>query len=497
VRSIDGASAASIYLGGWVAKPLQADNSQANPRFGHTYLGWLWFELKEIDKRMSVSWLGMLMCFCWVLTLVGGLGMHVLENFNGRKLEAYCRFKRLPERFGEILDRQEQAIVAAQYVSLFGLVIGSLAAGAWFSTNGDVQQQNGVLFAVAGPLKILAWVTSWLFLLTLAGLWLPRVVVHRSSSLFLFHSWPVWNGLAILVSPFAGLGDVFSWLGKRLSDTPEHDDFEEEMLEDEIRTMVQAGQRDGVFADGVPDMIQGVMQLDDADVEEIMTPRSQVDAINIDEPWPDVVRFVAECGRTRLPVYRGTHDNVIGILFVKDLLSVLADPVGNPGPETLESILRKPWFIPGSKPVDQLLQVFLHNRNHMAIVVDEYHQFMGVVTIEDALEQIVGEIADELDIDEDSEIVYDEQTHQVEAEGKVPIESIEKLLGIELPESDDYDTVGGLVIHRLSEIPRVGVEVELNGVRITVLKATKRAVQRVRLEIISEDGTAAPAPALS
>ncbi|MEZ6136521.1 MAG: hemolysin family protein [Pirellulaceae bacterium] len=440
---------------------------------------------------MNANWLGMLMCVCWALTLLGGLGVHVLENFNGRKLEAYCRLKRKPSRFGEILDHQARAYASAQYVLLFALVLGSLAAGAWFCNSGDVQQQNGILFSNVPPFRILGWVTSWLVLLVLAGLWLPRIVVRYSSSLFLYHSWPIWKGLAVAISPFSGLGEVFTWLGQRLSDTPDDDDFEEEMLEDEIHTMVQAGQRDGVFSEGVPDMIRGVMQLDDADVEEIMTPRSRVDAINIDQPWDEVVKFVAHCGRTRLPVYRGTHDNVIGILFVKDLLSVLADPSKGPqDPQTLESILRNPWFIPASKPVDQLLQIFLHNRNHMAIVVDEYQQFIGVVTIEDALEEIVGEIADELDIEEDSEIVYDERTHQVEAEGKVPIESIEKILGIELPASDDYDTVGGLIIHRLAEIPKVGTEVELNGVRITVLKATRRLVQRVRLELIGEDGTA-------
>jgi CBS domain containing-hemolysin-like protein len=110
-----------------------------------------------------------------------------------------------------------------------------------------------------------------------------------------------------------------------------------------------------------------------------------------------------------------------------------------------------------------------------------------VVTIEDALEEIVGEIADELDIDEDSELVYDEVNHRVEAEGRAPIESICKLLGVELPESDDYDTVGGLIVHRLSEIPRIGTAVELNGLRITVLGATKRKVQRVQIELIDSD----------
>ncbi len=120
----------------------------------------------------------------------------------------------------------------------------------------------------------------------------------------------------------------------------------------------------------------------------------------------------------------------------------------------------------------------------MAIVLDEFQQTAGVVTIEDALEEIVGEIADELDIDEDSEIVYDEDTHQIEAEGKVPIESLSKLLGVELPESDDYDTVGGLVIHRLSAIPSEGTQVDVAGVRITVVRATRRKIQRVRLELI-------------
>ena len=287
--------------------------------------------------------------------------------------------------------------------------------------------------------------------------------------------------------PFLSFGDVFSWMGRRLSDAPNQGNLQEEALEDEIRTMVTAGQRDGVFAEGVPEMIQGVMQLDEHDVEGIMTPRSMVDVLNVEAPWSDVLKTVADCGRTRIPVYRGTLDNIVGILFVKDILTRLADTGFSPGSGTLESLLRKPWFIPANKSVDELLRVFLHNRNHMAIVVDNYQQFAGVVTIEDALEEIVGEITDELDIDEESDILYDEATHQVEAEGKVPIESLSKLLGLELPDSDDYDTIGGLVIHRLSRIPSQGTELELPGVKITVLQASSRSVQRVRLELVDKE----------
>ena len=436
---------------------------------------------------MSVTWLGMLMIVCWGLTLIGGLGVHVLEHFNGRKLEAYCRMRRKPQRFGEILDEYEQVAVASQYLLLFGLVLGSLAAGAWLFTNGDVEHHNGWLWTDAGSLKILGWVVSWLVLLILAGLWLPRLAVRYSPSFFLYHSWPFWKSLAILARPFLGLGEVFSWVGQRLADEPEDDDFEEEMIEDEIRTMITAGQREGLFSEGIPEMIQGIMDLDENDVESIMTPRSLLDAVSLDMPWDEVVAFVADCGRTRLPVYRGTLDKVVGILFVKDLLCTLADKSFVPNANSLESLLRKPWFIPESKSVDELLRVFLHNRNHMAIVVDEYQQVVGVVTIEDALEEIVGEIADELDIDEDNELVYDEVNHRIEAEGKVHLESVSKLLGVELPESDDYDTIGGFIVHRLSEIPKAGTVVDYDRVRFTVLRATRRVIQQVLIELVDNN----------
>ena len=143
-------------------------------------------------------------------------------------------------------------------------------------------------------------------------------------------------------------------------------------------------------------------------------------------------------------------------------------------------------MVPGTKPVDELLRDFLHNRNHMAIVVDEFQQVIGVVTIEDALEEIVGEIADELDEDEDSELKYDEATHSIEAEGKAPVDRIVKLIGWELPESDDYDTIGGLIIHRLGAIPTVGTVVDVGNVRLTVLKATRRKVQQVKLQQIEK-----------
>jgi putative hemolysin len=433
---------------------------------------------------MSIFWMMAAMILGCLLALVGGLGIHVIENYNGRRLEAYCRLKRKPHIFGEILDGQEQAFTASIYAMLLGLVLGSLAAGGWFSAKAGVTWHLDQLQAQVSWMSITGWVLGWLMINVLACLWLPRVVVREGSSLFLFHTWPFWRALSQAASPLVIFEKIFSWLGQRISNVPQEEDIEEELLQDEIRTMVQAAQREGVVSDDIPDMIHSVMQLSDIEVEEIMTPRSIVDALNVEQSWDEVLRKIADCRRTRIPVYRSSLDNIIGVLFVKDLLIELARPDNSDLSQKLESILRKPWFVPGKKTVDELLRVFLHNRNHMAIVVDEYHQMIGVVTIEDALEEIVGEISDELDLEEDSQLSYDPATHQVEAEGKVPVERISRLLGMELPESDDYDTIGGLVVHRLSEIPRQGTQVEVDGLRITVLKATKRLVQRVRIEVI-------------
>lgn len=429
-------------------------------------------------------WLLLTMLLGCLIAMLGGLGIHIIENYNGRRLEAYGRLKRKPQLFGEVLDQQNAAFTGSIYVLLFGLVTGSLAAGAWLTLRSAVQMEGQALQTSMGWVLLLSWVFLWLMANVLFALWLPRLIVRENTSLFLFHSWPFWRAIAAVTSPFVLLGETFRWLGQRLSDVPEDEDEEEELLQDDIRTMVQAAQREGVISEVVPDMIQGVMKLDTVEVTEIMTPRSMVDAINVEQSWEEIVRQAVECHRTRIPIYRKTIDDCLGILFVKDLLVLLADRDPNKAPNSVESILRKPWFVPGNKTVDELLRVFLHNRNHMGIVVDEFQQVLGVVTIEDALEEIVGEIADELDLDEDSQISYNPESHEVEAEGKVPVDSISKLLGIELPESDDYDTIGGLVIHRLSEIPKEGTQVEVAGLRITVLKATKRHVQRVRLQVI-------------
>lgn len=419
-------------------------------------------------------WIGLALC------ALGGFGTHLLGHFSGLSLEGYCRLKRKRERYGEILDHQERSITGAKYLFLIGSVLllsgGSLWLAnrlGWFAEQGDVSRLHAPWLSFTG------WLAGTAILLLLVSDWLPRVIVRYGATVIIFHTWPFWHALGWVMEPLATLGGFFHWLGYRLSDEVLDDSFDEEVLEDEIRTMVAAGEREGLVGKGIREMIQGVMNLDEGVVARIMTPRSQVDAIEINMPFGEMLQAISTSGRTRLPVYEGTLDNIIGIVFVKDILKEMAKSAR--GVPEIQPILRDAWRIPGNRRVNELLTDFLHKRNHMAIVVDEYQQTLGVVTIEDALEEIVGEIADEHEEEKAKEIVVNDVDGWVEAEGRVAVDQINKLVDWDLPESDDYDTIAGMVISQLNEIPAEGQEVQVGQTTIKVLKANQRQVRRVRL----------------
>ena len=430
---------------------------------------------------MSIAVYYWLMGLGLVMTSAGAMGIHVFARFNGGELERYCRLRKNRDRFGEILDQQEQVATSAYYVHLLGL-FALLPGAAWWLAAWQTAEQS----ATSGW-KSSVWQATMavggMFLLLGLSSWLPRAVARVAPASFIYHTWPLWKVIGSLISPLAVIGSWFEAIGYRLRDEKRDEHFEEELLEDEIRTKIAAGQRDGLVGVGVSEMIAGVMNLDEEDVTRIMTPRSAVDAIDADLPWQDILRTVAETGRTRLPVYRESPDNIVGILSAKDLLPILATETSVP---LLDSIIRKPWFVPDTKQVDELLRDFLHNRNHIAIVLDSFHQFVGVVTIEDALEQIVGEIADELDEEVANQIRVVDNGESVDSEGSVSIDDLNKRFGWNLPDSDDYDSIGGLVISRLGAIPAEAARLQVEGIQIEVIRATKRQVVRVRLKYVGK-----------
>lgn len=224
-------------------------------------------------------------------------------------------------------------------------------------------------------------------------------------------------------------------------------------------------------------MIEGVMQVSEMQASDIMVPRSQMDVIDISET-PDIfVPLMIETAHSRFPVTEDSKDNVIGILLAKDLLRYYAG-----GEEfNAREILRPAVFIPESKRLNVLLKDFRSNRNHIAIVVDEYGGVAGLVTIEDVLEQIVGDIEDEYDYDESEDNIVQDQNGHYRVKAITEIADFNEVLGAEFS-NEDYDTVGGLVLNKFERLPKRGESVVIGSLKFMVLRADSRRLHTVLVE---------------
>jgi CBS domain containing-hemolysin-like protein len=250
--------------------------------------------------------------------------------------------------------------------------------------------------------------------------------------------------------------------------------------ETDILTLVEREEAAGGVEEQERRMIRGIIALEDKSAREIMVPRIDMAVADIEDSIEDVATIVTERGYSRVPVFRENIDDIVGILYAKELLRAMS----NGGRERpLAEILREPFFIPESKRLDELLQEMQSRRIHMAIVVDEYGGTAGLVTIEDLLEEIVGEIEDEYDVARPAMEVISED--EVVLDAGTTTDVLKELFDYEI-ESEDFDTVGGFVIHQLGRLPSVGDEVEVEGLNLRVLSMSGRRIRRLRVARVHE-----------
>ncbi len=226
-------------------------------------------------------------------------------------------------------------------------------------------------------------------------------------------------------------------------------------------------------------MIEGVIQVAEMQVRDIMIPRSQMVVVERDVPPEQFLPTILESGHSRFPVIGDSRDEVVGILLAKDLLHYFAQ--GGKGHFDIRDVMRPPSFIPESKRLNVLLKEFRSNRNHMAIVVDEYGGVAGLVTIEDVLEQIVGEIEDEYDVDEDVYIMkYSDSQYSIKA--LTPVEDFNEYFGADFSD-EEFDTIGGLVLHEFGRLPQRGESIRIGQFKFDVVRADNRRVYLLRLSL--------------
>ena len=246
----------------------------------------------------------------------------------------------------------------------------------------------------------------------------------------------------------------------------------------EIRLIVEQGSQQGVLEAEEEQMISAVMSLSDSKLHEVMVPRIDIVAIDQEATFDEAVEVVLKEGHSRTPLYRESVDHIVGILYAKDLLRLIA--AGGPRPR-LRDIMRPALFVPESQSVDDLLHELQRRKVHMAVVLDEYGGTAGLVTIEDLLEEIVGEIQDEFDEEEPMKVEIG--PGEVILDGRAAIDELTELVepALELEDDEEYDTLGGFVYHRIGRVPVVGDAVVIEPFLITVIKVSGRRVGKVRV----------------
>ncbi len=422
---------------------------------------------------MSTTQLFWTSCLALIATAISSLGARALRNFSRHDLEEITSRHGQPEMFGQVLRLHETIALGVEMLAILCASLAMVSGSCWISlhwattSSGSWQQ----LLTISAGLGLV---------LAVAATWLPWALSRLSAEEFLYRTWTLWRVLAILTAPLVwGARFVDTALHRIAGRTPQNVD--EETIEEEIRAIVTDGHRGGLLEEDAREMIEGVIELGDADVSEIMTPRTDMHMVQVDMPWDDMIADVIEAGHTRIPVYNQDRDDIVGILYSKDLLPELA--TGEEGSRTpIREMVRKPVFVPQTKPVDDLLQMFQQLRTHIAVVLDEYGGVSGLVTIEDVLEEIVGEIEDEYDAEAVEDIqVLDDGT--CEALGRTHVDVINQKMNLELPDDGDFDTIAGFVFTQLGRVPLVGESLDWQDqVRIEVVEATRRRIERVRIE---------------
>lgn len=258
---------------------------------------------------------------------------------------------------------------------------------------------------------------------------------------------------------------------------------EEQVTEEEIRMMVDVGGEKGVIEDAQKEMIDNIFEFDDLDAGDIMTHRTEMTAIEVTRSLEEVAELAVENGYSRIPVYEDDPDSIVGVLYAKDLLKY----VGHDIPEdlTIDKVMRKTLYVPETQSCGDLFNAMNESRTQFAVVVDEYGGTAGIVTLEDVLESIVGNIQDEYDDEEEEIKQINETTFTVD--GTTDLDEVDELVGIELPEGD-YDTLGGFVISLLGYLPsEIGEEpivAEYGNLKFTVLSIDERRIDEIKVEIL-------------
>jgi putative hemolysin len=348
-----------------------------------------------------------------------------------------------------------------------------------------------VLVAVFGRLRG-GSPTTWDYVLT----FVIAAAVFSVFSLAIPHAWAKYAGekmlsrtygvllvLAFGVKPVLYVLTLYDGFVRRLAGVTEATPEEEhEERQEEFLTGLEQHRMEGTMDEEEQEMIENVLELSETTADEIMTPRTDIVAVDVDADLETVLKTVIGAGHSRLPVYEENIDKIVGLVYAKDLLTI----VGKRAEDfRIRDKLREAYFVPETKPLRALLHEFQNQKLHIAVVLDEYGGTAGIVTLEDILEELVGEITDEYE-KTPAEPIKRIDKNTIEVDARTYVDDVNDQLEAELPEDEDYDTIGGFVFSRLGYVPKAGESFEYENLSFTITSAEARRIRRIRIQKATE-----------
>jgi len=390
-----------------------------------------------------------------------------LENYSSARLLELAKKRNRDAGLPALIADDEKILLTMRSLALAAIVVFSLGVFCWVY----VQDAELTTWTV-----IRAALVSFCFLLTFVRM-IPLFIGRIFAEEIIYALRPVLTTLQLVFNPLTWVVLGIRTFTRRLAGRPDGRK-EDENIQEEILSAVEEGELEGLIGQDEAEMIGRALDFRDADVADNMQPRTRMFALDINTDLTEAVRLISEAGHSRVPLYRKNMDEIVGILYVKDLLQHWGRE--DAATLTLSRIARKPFFVPETKRIGKMLDEFKRRKMHLAIVLDEYGGTAGLITIEDILEEIVGEIEDEYDEAADTPMLQMIGEREAEVDAQVHVDDLGDALDIEI-ESDEFDTVGGLVFTALGRIPTAGDEFDYAGLHVTVLDASERSVNRVRV----------------
>ena len=413
-------------------------------------------------------WLALL---CSLASCYFAAGHSALKAYSRKRLAELLAARNREARAQRIADRTNDLLLMTGAARACLNLVTLLALLFYFDTHyghWSIYAQYAAAFAITG---VLVCVFSVAIPVSWARHARERLLASTATMLLLGDT---------LTRPLTWFLHLFDSIVKRISDVTGNGEDDSPDLSEQVLSAVEDHHENESVDEEQKEMLEAVFELPTTTAGEVMTPRTDVIGIEASTPPQEALDLILREGHSRIPVFRESLDQIVGVLYVKDLIRYLRP--GAPGPLDLTKNLREPFMVPESKPISDLLSDFKKRKVHLAIVLDEYGGTAGVVTIEDILEELVGEIQDEYERNVAEPMIRPLDGNAFEVEGRVEIDNFQDALGLTLPEERDYDTVGGFVFATLGHIPKEGESFEHGNLRVTVTAAEPTRVKTVRVE---------------